>query len=133
MAHEKVCRRGSGDDAELVTPELSGSILAGITRDSVLVLAKELGYRVTERQVSGQEWLEGAASGAITEVFGSGTAVVVSPIGAVKHNGGAVQIGDGSPGPVTTRLRQLLTDIQLGNAPDPHRWMQPLTQARVSA
>jgi branched-chain amino acid aminotransferase len=124
---------GSGDDAELVTPELSGSILAGITRDSILVLARELGYKVTERQVSGQEWLEGAESGALTEVFGSGTAVVVSPISGVKHTGGAVRIGDGTPGPVTTRLRQLLTDIQLGTGPDPHHWMQPLTQARVSA
>jgi branched-chain amino acid aminotransferase len=124
---------GSGDDAELVTPELSGSILAGITRDSLLVLARELGLRVSERQVSGQEWLEGAADGRITEVFGSGTAVVISPIGAVKHNGGTVRIGDGTPGPVTTRLRALLTEIQLGTGPDPHHWMQPLTQARVSA
>ena len=124
---------GSGEDAELVTPELSGSILAGITRDSLLVLAKDLGYRVTERRVSGEEWLQGAADGRITEVFGSGTAVVVSPISGVKHSGGAVRIGDGQPGPITTRLRKVLTDIQLGVGPDPHRWMHQLTPAPVSA
>ncbi|HEY0573360.1 MAG TPA: branched-chain amino acid aminotransferase [Pseudonocardia sp.] len=124
---------GSGEDAELVTPELSGSILAGITRDSLLVLAKDLGYRVSERRVSGEEWLQGAADGRITEVFGSGTAVVVSPISGVKYGGGAVRIGDGQPGPITTRLRKVLTDIQLGAGPDPHRWMHQLTPARVSA
>jgi branched-chain amino acid aminotransferase len=124
---------GSGEDAELVTPELSGSILAGITRDSLLVLAKDLGYRVSERRVSGEEWLQGAADGRITEVFGSGTAVVVSPISGVKHGGGAVRIADGQPGPITTRLRKVLTDIQLGAGPDPHRWMHQLTPARVSA
>jgi len=124
---------GSGEDAELVTPELSGSILAGITRDSLLVLAKDLGYRVTERRVSGDEWLQGAVDGRITEVFGSGTAVVVSPISGVKHSGGAVRIGDGQPGPITSRLRKVLTDIQLGVGPDPHRWMHQLTLASVSA
>jgi branched-chain amino acid aminotransferase len=124
---------GSGEDAEVVTPELTGSILAGVVRDSVLVLAKELGYRVTERRVSAQEWLEGAADGRITEVFGSGTAVVVSPISGVKHNDGAVTIGDGQAGPVTTRLRKLLTDIQRGVAPDPHHWMRSLTPAGTLA
>jgi branched-chain amino acid aminotransferase len=124
---------GSGEDAELVTPELSGSILAGITRDSLLVLAKELGLRVTERKISAQEWLEGAADGRITEVFGSGTAVVISPIGGVKHSGGAVRIGDGEPGPITSRLRMMLTDIQLGLAPDPYHWMHRIVPAPVTA
>ncbi|GAA5171692.1 branched-chain amino acid aminotransferase [Pseudonocardia eucalypti] len=118
---------GSGDHVEVVTPELSGSILAGVTRDSLLVLAKELGCQVTERPVSAQEWLEGAEDGRITEVFGSGTAVVISPIGRVKHPGGEARIGDGEPGPVTTRLRKLLTDIQRGAAPDTHHWMYRLT------
>ncbi|WP_028922760.1 branched-chain amino acid aminotransferase [Pseudonocardia acaciae] len=118
---------GSGDQVELVTPELTGSILSGVVRDSLLVLAKELGCEVTVRKVSAQEWLEGAEDGRITEVFGSGTAVVISPIGAVKHAGGSVRIGDGEPGPVTTKLRRLLTDIQRGSAPDTHHWMQRLT------
>jgi branched-chain amino acid aminotransferase len=120
---------GSGDDAEVVTPELTDSILPGVVRDSVLVLAKELGYRVSERRVSADEWLKGAGDGRITEVFGSGTAVVISPISGVKHTGGAVTIGDGTTGPVTSQLRKLLTDIQRGVSVDPHSWMRPLTPA----
>jgi branched-chain amino acid aminotransferase len=121
---------GSGVEAEVVTPELTGSILPGVTRDSVLTLAKELGCQVTERKVSAQEWLDGATEGRITEVFGSGTAVVISPIGAVKHAGGQVRIGDGEPGPVTTALRKMLTDIQRGATPDTHHWMHRLTPPR---
>jgi branched-chain amino acid aminotransferase len=117
---------GSGDEAELVTPSLTGSILAGVTRDSLLVLAKELGCQVTERKVSGEEWLEGGASGRITEVFGSGTAAVITPIGRVRHAEGEVTFGDGEPGPITTRLRTMLTDIQRGLAPDTHSWMRTL-------
>ncbi|HEY4006484.1 MAG TPA: branched-chain amino acid aminotransferase [Pseudonocardia sp.] len=124
---------GSGADTELVTPELTDSILAGVVRDSVLTLARSLGYRVTERKVSAEEWLDGAADGRITEVFGSGTAVVISPISGVKHSGGSVRIGDGEPGPVTAQLRKLLTDIQRGVAADSHQWMRPLTGAPVSA
>jgi branched-chain amino acid aminotransferase len=124
---------GSGADVELVTPWLTDSILAGVVRDSVLTLASGLGYRVTERKVSAEEWLDGAADGRITEVFGSGTAVVISPISGVKYNGGAVRIGDGEPGPVTTQLRKLLTDIQRGVAADSHHWMRQLTGAPVSA
>ena len=120
---------GSGDEAEVVTPMLTGSILAGVTRDSILVLAKELGCQVTERRVSGQEWLEGAADGRITEVFGCGTAAVITPIGRVRHNEGEVVIGGGEPGPVTTRLRAMLTDIQRGAAPDAHSWMRTLVPA----
>ncbi|WP_028938458.1 branched-chain amino acid aminotransferase [Pseudonocardia spinosispora] len=111
---------------ELVTPELSGSVLPGVTRDSVLTLAKELGLQVVERKVSAQEWLDGAADGTITEVFGSGTAVVISPISGLKHAGGSVRIGDGTAGPVTLRLRELLTNIQRGASPDPHNWMHKL-------
>ena len=96
---------GSDDQPEIVTPTLTGSILPGVTRDSLLVLAKELGCQVTERRISGQEWLDGAADGLITEVFGCGTAAVITPIGRVKHADGEVAIGDGQPGPVTTRLR----------------------------
>ena len=120
---------GSGDDVEVVTPVLTESILAGVTRDSMLVLAKELGCQVTERRVSGQEWLEGAADGRITEVFGCGTAAVVTPIGGVRHHDGEVAIGGGEPGPVTLKLRALLTDIQRGTAPDTHSWMRTLVPA----
>jgi branched-chain amino acid aminotransferase len=120
---------GSGDEIEVVTPELSGSILAGITRDSLLVLAKELGCQVTERRISAQEWLEGCADGRITEVFACGTAAVITPVGRVKHNDGEVVVGDGATGPVTTRLRELLTAIQRGSAADTHSWMRTLVPA----
>jgi branched-chain amino acid aminotransferase len=120
---------GSADQAEIVTPTLTGSILPGVTRDSLLVLAKELGCQVTERRISAQEWLECARDGLITEVFGCGTAAVITPIGRVKHTDGEVVIGDGEPGPVTTRLRAMLTDIQRGAAPDTHSWMRTLVPA----
>ena len=120
---------GSGEQAEVVTPTLTGSILAGVTRDSLLVLAKELGCQVSERRISGQEWLEGSADGRITEVFGCGTAAVITPIGGVKHSGGEVRIGDGRPGPITTRLRELLTAIQQGRAADMHSWMRTIVPA----
>ena len=124
---------GRGENTELVTPELSDRIVPGVTRDSVLVLAKELGYRVTERKVSGQEWLEGAEDGRITEVFGSGTTGGISPVGGVKYPGGAVRIGDGQPGPVTMRLRNRLTGIQRGISPDTHHWMHRLVPSRAHA
>ena len=120
---------GSGDQVEIVTPALTGSILAGVTRDSLLVLAKELGCQVTERRISWQEIVDGAASGTITEVFGCGTAAVITPIGRIKHADGEVLIADGEPGDVTRRLRAMLTDIQRGSAPDTHSWMRTLVPA----
>ena len=93
------------------------------------MLAKELGCEVTERKISWDEWREGAADGRITEVFGCGTAAVVTPIGRVRHQGGEVAMGDGQPGPVSLRLRALLTDIQRGTAPDTHSWMRTLVPA----
>jgi branched-chain amino acid aminotransferase len=120
---------GSGEQVEVVTPALTGSILPGVTRDSLLVLAKEIGCEVTERRISWDEWREGAADGRITEVFGSGTAAVLTPIGRVRYPGGEVVIGDGQPGPVSLRLRSLLTEIQRGVAPDTHSWMRTLVPA----
>jgi branched-chain amino acid aminotransferase len=120
---------GSGDQVEVVTPSLTGSILPGVVRDSLLVLAKELGCQVTERRFGWDEWLAGAADGSITEVFGCGTAAVITPIGRVKYAGGEVVVGDGQPGPVGLRLRALLTDIQRGAAPDTHSWMRTLVPA----
>ncbi len=121
---------GSGDAVEVVTPELSGSILPGITRDSLLLLAKELGCQVTERKISAEEWLTGCADGRISEVFACGTAAVITPVGRVKHNEGSVTVGDGEPGDITQRLRTLLTQIQRGTGPDTHSWMRTLVPAR---
>ena len=117
---------GSGDSAEIVTPELSGSLLPGVTRDSLLQLSRHLGYRVTERRVSVEEWESGVASGEITEVFACGTAAVITPVGSVKHAEGGYTIGDGGPGEITMRLRETLTGIQRGSVEDTFGWMTTL-------
>ncbi len=116
---------GSGPDARLVTPELSGALLPGVTRDSLLVLAKDLGYAAEEGRISVEDWRDASASGELTEVFACGTAAVITPVGAVKSAHGEWTIGDGSTGPVTQQLRDALLDIQTGVAPDPHGWMRP--------
>ena len=117
---------GSGADAEVVTPELSGSLLPGVTRDSLLQLARDRGYRTAERRVSTDEWAKGVDSGELTEVFACGTAAVITPVGSVKHAEGAFDINGGRPGAVTMELREALTSLQRGEIPDPHGWMTPL-------
>jgi len=117
---------GHGDDARLVTPELTGTLLPGITRDSLLTVAREMGHRVQERRISIEEWEKGAASGEISETFACGTAAVITPVGRAAYAGGDFTIGTGEPGPVTSRLRAALTAIQRGAAPDPHGWMTRL-------
>ncbi len=114
-------------DGSIVTPELNGSILEGITRDSIITLAGDLGHEVVERKVSIDEWREGVAGGTITEVFACGTAAVVTPVGALKWDGGEVVSGgaDGARecGKVTADIRSALVDIQYGRAEDRHGWM----------
>ncbi len=111
------------DDGRLVTPEISGTILDGITRDSICTLAREMGYTVEERKVDVDEWRKGAADGSVVEVFACGTAAVITPIGALRWPGGEAVAGDGQPGPVTTRLRSALLDIQYGRTEDSHGWL----------
>ncbi|MEU1786745.1 branched-chain amino acid aminotransferase [Streptomyces sparsogenes] len=110
----------------LVTPELSGTLLAGVTRDSVLALAAELGYRAEEGRISVERWRADAESGALTEVFSCGTSSMVTPVGFVRSADGDWTIGGGAPGPVTARLRTELTDIQLGARPDPFGWVHKI-------
>ncbi|TCJ90203.1 branched-chain amino acid aminotransferase [Nocardia alba] len=117
---------GTGSEARLVTPELSGSLLPGITRDSLLTLAADSGYPVQERKISVEEWREGAESGEISEVFACGTAAVITPVGWVKSGTGEFAIGGGEPGEVTMALRDTLTGIQRGTFADRHGWMQTL-------
>lgn len=117
---------GSGSDAKLVTPALSGSLLPGITRSSLLRLGEELGMPVEERRITTEEWEKKAESGEITEVFACGTAAVITPVGHVKHREGRFTIGDGQPGPVTMALRDRLTGIQQGRFDDTHGWMTSL-------
>jgi branched-chain amino acid aminotransferase len=108
------------DDGSIVTPELTGSILEGVTRDAILTLAGELGYKVEERRVDIAEWQE--ADG-LTEVFACGTAAVVTPVAALRWRGGEVVVGGGGTGEVTQRIRDTLLDIQLGRAADEHGWL----------
>jgi len=113
-------------DGSLVTPELTGTILEGITRSSILTLAAEQGLDVVERRVSIEEWQSGAASGEITEVFACGTAAVVTPVARLVWDGGEVSLGDGEPGPVTLGIRRALVDLQYGRVADRYGWMHKI-------
>lgn len=109
-------------DGELLTPSL-GSILAGVTRESILTLASEHGLKTVERPITIDEVLDGVASGHIPEVFACGTAAVVTPItGFNSPQRGVQQVGDGQPGPKTRAIRQHLVDIQYGRAEDRYGW-----------
>jgi branched-chain amino acid aminotransferase len=114
---------GEGDDAELVTPALTGTLLPGITRDSLITMAREMGHTVTERLFSVDEWRAGVADGTVTETFACGTAAVITPVGEVKARTGDFVVGDGTPGPLTTRLRESLLDIQHGRVADTRGWL----------
>ena len=111
-------------DGEIVTPMLNGSILPGITRDSVLNLCKHWGYKVSERKISVDELLEAQKNGKLEEVFGTGTAAVISPVGKLRYKDDVMTIGDGSIGPVSQRLYDTVTGIQLGKLPDEFGWRQ---------
>jgi branched-chain amino acid aminotransferase len=111
------------DDGSLATPPLSGTILPGITRDSVIQLAQRAGRQVVERPVSMAEWREGAASGRIREAFACGTAAVITPIGTIKSPDFEFTVADGGSGEVTMSLRKELVDIQRGRAADPFGWV----------
>lgn len=118
---------GSGADARIVTPKLTGTLLPGITRDSLLMLAQDLGYRSDEAVISVEDWQAGNASGELTEVFACGTGAVITPVGHVKSAETEWTVGDGSSGTVTMRLRKALLDLQTGKAADPHGWMYRLS------
>jgi branched-chain amino acid aminotransferase len=120
---------GSGEDAELVTPELTGTLLPGITRDSLITVARELGHRVTERKISVDEWRSGVADGSITETFACGTAAVITPVGEVKARTGDFTVGTGEPGPLTMQLRAHLLDVQHGRVADTHGWLHRVARA----
>ncbi|MFI6053440.1 branched-chain amino acid aminotransferase [Streptomyces violascens] len=117
---------GSGSRARLVTPQLSGSLLPGVTRDSILTLARDLGYDVEERRVSTDEWQKTAASGELTEVFACGTAALITPVGTVKHAAGEFLVNGNESGPVAQRIRERLMAVQEGVAEDRHGWMHRL-------
>ena len=120
---------GRGQKARLVTPELTGTLLPGVTRDSLLTLARDLGYEAEEGRVSVEQWRTGCADGSLSEVFACGTAAVITPVGAVKSARASWLVGDGKPGAVSMQLREALVDIQRGAAPDVHRWMHAVPLA----
>src|SRR5699024_2744587 len=114
-------------DGQVWTPRLSGTILEGITRDSVIQLAQDRGLEVVERDITLDDWRQGVESGEVTEVFACGTAAVITPIAQLKGAGG-LSIGDADApaGELTMSLRQELTDSQYGRLPDRHGWMMRL-------
>jgi branched-chain amino acid aminotransferase len=116
--------KGEGANATVVTPKLTGALLPGITRDSILSLAKDLGYKSEEVMISIDEWRDGVASGEITEIFACGTAAVVTPVGSAKSAKGNWTTGDGTPGPITMQIRNALLGIQHGTVEDKHHWMR---------
>jgi branched-chain amino acid aminotransferase len=113
-------------DGELITPPLLGTVLPGITRESVLALAKSWSIPCAERRVSIDEILAANRQGRLTEVFGCGTAAVISPVGILKYGERIITVADGEVGPVASRLYKALTDIQYGRVADPYGWMEPV-------
>lgn len=114
-------------DNELITPALNGSILSGITRDSVIAIAKKQNMKVTERKISIDELFDAHAAGKLQEVFGSGTAAAISPVGVIKYGDKIINIGDGNVGPVANRFFKDLTDIQYGKVEAPEGWIEKVT------
>ena len=116
--------KGSGDKATVITPKLTGTLLPGITRDSILSVAVDLGYKVEETMISIDDWRDGVASGEITETFACGTAAVITPIGSAKSAMGTWITGDGNPGVITMQIRNTLLGIQHGTVADTHHWLK---------
>jgi branched-chain amino acid aminotransferase len=112
---------------ELITPSLSGSILPGITRDSVIQLARKQGMKVNERKISINELYAAYENDTLKEAFGSGTAAVISPIGEFNWAGKVFQVGDGKIGPVASALYDTLTGIQYGRYPDDLGWVKEVS------
>ena len=107
---------------KVVTPALSGSILPGITRDSTIRLCKDWGYEVEERKISAEELLEAQKNGTLEEVFGTGTAAVISPVGKLRYKDEVMTIGNGETGPLSMKLYETITGIQTGKIEDTRGW-----------
>ena len=115
-----------GDDVTVITPALSGSLLPGITRDSLKTVVSDLGYTMEERVITFTELTDRVAKGEITEAFACGTAAVINPIGSFKSRDGEFTVNDGQSGAITMQLRETLTGIQRGERPDSHHWLYKL-------
>jgi branched-chain amino acid aminotransferase len=108
---------------EIITPALGSSILRGVTRDSVLTLLRSWGLNAVERKLSLDEIREAGRAGTLREIFGTGTAAVISPVGSLGTEDGPIVVRDGSVGPIARRLYDTISGIQFGTEPDPHEWM----------
>jgi len=119
---------------KVITPPLGGTILAGVTRDSVLQLLKSWNVPVEERRISIDEVMGAHAAGTLEEVFGAGTAAVISPVGMLDYKGRSISVSDGKTGPLALKLYDEVTGIQYGRRPDPFHWLHqvPLTQAAAT-
>lgn len=117
-------------DGALVTPALTDSILRGVTRDTVITLAKKFGIPVEERTISIDEVMEAGRAGRLTEVFASGTAAVISPVGLIHHNGTTLELDRLKMGPVAQRFYDTITGIHHGTVADTHGWTRLLGTAR---
>ncbi|MGR4008964.1 branched-chain amino acid aminotransferase [Leucobacter sp. 1207-22] len=116
-------------DGTLLTPELNGNILPGITRRSLIELAEARGHKVEERAVTVAEWRAGVADGSIVEAFACGTAAVITPIGKLKAPEFEIDFGENAPGTLTMSLREELTGIQTGVVADSHNWLTEFVPA----
>ena len=111
---------------EFVTPPLGGSILAGVTRDSVFTLLRDWGFKAHERPIGMEELIAAHRAGTLREVFGCGTAAVITPVGTLGWKGEDMVIDDGKPGEIAQRLFDAITGVQSGREPDKHGWMTTL-------
>ena len=109
-------------DGEIITPALNGSILAGVPRDSSIQLLKSWGYQVTERKLAIEEVYEAYQAGKLDEVFGTGTAAVISPVGELNWEGHIMKINNGEIGKISQKLYDAITGIQSGAIPDQMGW-----------
>lgn len=117
-------------NGEIITPQLNGSILPGITRDSAIQLLKYWGYPVTERRLAIDEVIEAHKKGQLEEIFGTGTAAVISPVGKLLYKGVTYTVNDGQIGPVSKKLYETLVGIQTGKLEDPFGWTFEVTDQR---
>ena len=111
-------------NGELITPMLSGSILPGITRKTVISLAKMWDINVAERKISINEVLDAHSSGKLEEIFGSGTAAVISPVGEIKYGDTVITVGNGTVGPMANKFYKTISDLQYGHIEDPGGWIE---------
>jgi branched-chain amino acid aminotransferase len=123
---------GQGPGATLVTPPLTGTLLPGVTRDTLRALAADQGLAVEERRISVDQWRADAVSGAMSEAFACGTAAVVTPVSRAVSADGSWEIGGGRPGPVAIGLHARLADVQRGLIPDTHGWLDHITAGAVA-